>query len=181
MAFNLNSLSSRLSDLTLNLIAAIVILLVGLVVGRFLGNLTKKLLHELELDRLLKEQTRFKIPLEQFLGSLVKFIVYFVAIIFALDQLGLQTAILNVILAIILISLVVFMILAIKDFIPNLVAGLILHQKRNIKAGEKIEVNNIEGEVINVTLVETKLRTKSGDMVYIPNSVLTKNVVIKKK
>ena len=155
--------------------------MVGLVVGRFLGNLTKKLLHELELDRLLKEQTRFKIPLEQFLGSLVKFIVYFVAIIFALDQLGLQTAILNVILAIILISLVVFMILAIKDFIPNLVAGLILHQKRNIKAGEKIEVNNIEGEVINVTLVETKLRTKSGDMVYIPNSVLTKNVVIKKK
>ncbi|MEK6907447.1 MAG: mechanosensitive ion channel domain-containing protein [Nanoarchaeota archaeon] len=181
MVFELNSLSSKLSDLTLNLVAAVVILLVGLVVGRFLGNLTRKVLHELELDRLLKEQTRFKIPLEQFLGSLVKFIIYFIAIIFALDQLGLQTAILNVILAIILIILVVFMILAVKDFIPNLVAGLFLHQKRNIKPGEKIEVNNIEGEVVNVTLVETKLRTKSGDIVYIPNSILTKNVVIKKK
>lgn len=181
MVFNTGSLSSRLSDLTLNLIAALVILLVGLVIGRFLGNLTKKVLHELELDRLLKEQTKFKIPLEQFLGNLVKFIIYFIAIIFALDQLGLQTAILNIILAIIIIVLVVFMILAIKDFIPNLIAGLMLHQKRNIKPGEKIEVNNIEGEIINVTLTETKLRTKSGDIVYIPNSILTKNVVIKKK
>ena len=181
MAFQLSSLSSRLSDFTLNLIAAIVILLVGLVVGRFLGNLTRKILHELELDKLLREQTRFKIPLEQFLGSLVKFIVYFIAIIFALDQLGLQTAILNIILAIIIIVIVIFMILAIKDFIPNLMAGLFLHQKRNIKPGERIEVNNVEGEVVNITLTETKLRTRSGEIVYIPNSVLTKNVVIKKK
>ena len=181
MAFQLSSLSSKLSDFTLNLIAAIVILLVGLVIGRFLGNLTRKVLHELELDKLLREQTRFKIPLEQFLGSLVKFIAYFIAIIFALDQLGLQTAILNIILAIIIMIIVIFMILAIKDFIPNLMAGLFLHQKRNIKPGERIEVNNVEGEVINITLTETKLRTRSGEIVYIPNSVLTKNVVIKKK
>jgi len=60
-------------------------------------------------------------------------------------------------------------------------AGLFLHQKRNIKPGERIEVNNVEGEVINITLTETKLRTRSGEIVYIPNSVLTKNVVIKKK
>ena len=181
MAFSFDILSSKISDLTLNLVAAIVILLVGLVIGRFLGNLTKKILHELELDRLLKEQTRFKIPLEQFFGSIVKFIAYFAAIIFALNQLGLQTAILNIILAIILIALVIFMIIAVKDFIPNLAAGLFLHQRRNIKAGEKIEVNDIEGEIISITLTETKLRTKNGEIVYIPNSVLTKNVVIKKK
>jgi small conductance mechanosensitive channel len=181
MVFQLDSLSSKLSDLTLKLIAAVVILLIGLVIGRFLGNLTKKILHELELDKLLKEQTRFKIPLEQFLGSVVKFVVYLLFIILALNQLGLETAILNIILTIILVVLVAFMILAVKDFIPNFVAGIILHQKRNIKAGERIEVNDIEGEVINVTLIETKIRTKSGEIVYIPNSVLTKNVVIKKK
>lgn len=181
MLFQLNSLSSKISDLTLNLIAAVVILLIGLVIGRFLGNLTRKVLHGLELDKMLKEQTRFKIPLEQFLGSLVKFIVYFVAIIFSLDQLGLQTAILNIILTLILVVLVVFIILAFKDFIPNFIAGLLLHQKRSIKAGEKIEVNHIEGEILNVSLVETKLRTRNGEIVYIPNSILTKSLVIKKK
>lgn len=181
MAFKIDPLSSRLSDLTINLIAVIVILLVGLVVGRFLGNLTRKTLHELELDRLLREQTRFKIPLEQFIGSLVRFIIYFIAIIFALNQFKLQTAILNIILIIILIILSAFIILAIKDFIPNLVAGLFLHQKRNIKVGEKIEVNNIEGEIVNMSLFETKIRTHRGEIIYIPNSVLTKNIVIKKK
>ncbi len=181
MAFNLDLLSSKLSDITLNLIAAVVILLIGLVIGRFLGNLTRKVLHELELDRLLKEQTRFKVPLEQFLGSIVKFIIYFIAIIFALNQLGLRTAILNIILIIILVTLVIFIILSVKDFIPNLVSGLILHQKRNIRPGERIEVNNIEGEIINVTLVETKLRTKNGEIVYVPNSILMNNVVVKKK
>jgi small-conductance mechanosensitive channel len=72
-------------------------------------------------------------------------------------------------------------ILSIKDFMPNLVSGLILHQKRNIRPGEKIIVNNIEGEVINVTIIETKLRTKNGEIVYIPNSILMNNVVVKKK
>ena len=73
------------------------------------------------------------------------------------------------------------MILAIKDFIPNLISGLMLHQKRNLKPGDRIIINNVEGEIINVTLIETKIRTRSGDIVYIPNSILTKNVVIKKK
>jgi len=173
--------ASKLSNLTVNLIAAIVILLVGLVIGRFLGNLVKKVLHELELDKILKEKANFKIPLEQFFGSLIKYIVYFASVIFALNQIGLKTAILNIILFIILILLIGFMLLALKDFIPNLIAGLILHQKRNIKVGEKIEVNNIEGEIINFSLLETKLRCKNGDIVYFPNSVLTKNVVIKRR
>ena len=73
------------------------------------------------------------------------------------------------------------MILAVKDFIPNFVAGLTLYQKRNIKPGEKILVNNIEGEILNISLLETKVRTRNGDIVYIPNSILTKHVVIKKK
>lgn len=173
--------SSKISDTTINLIAAIVILLIGLILGRFLGNLTRRILHELELDRVLREQTRIKIPVEQFLSSLVKYVIYFVAIILALNQLGLRTAILNVILAIILIAIVIFMILAVKDFLPNLVSGIMLYQKRNIKAGNRILVNNIEGEVLHISLIETKVRTRNGDIVYIPNSILTKNVVIRKK
>jgi small conductance mechanosensitive channel len=173
--------TSNLSNTTINLIAAIVIILIGLVIGRFLGNLTRKILHELEIDKLLKEKTKFKFPLEQFLGSLIKYIAYFASIIFALNQLGLKTAVLNIILIIILVLLVGFMLLALKDFIPNLVAGIMLHQKRKIMPGEKIEVNNIEGEIINFSLFETKIRTRNGEIVYIPNSILTKNVVIKKR
>ncbi len=168
-------------NFTLNLVASIVILVIGLLVGRFLSNLTKKVLQELELDRVLKEQARIKLPLTQLISSIVKYLIYVAAIIAALNQLGLKSFILNIVLGVIIIILVIFMILSLKDFIPNLVAGLFLFQKRNINPGEMIRVNNIEGEVLNITLFETKIRTRNHEIVYIPNSVLTKSIVIKKK
>ena len=171
----------ELGDFTLNLVASIVILIIGLIIGKFLSNLTKKILQELELDRVLKEQARIKLPLTQFISSIVKYVIYFIAIIAALNQLGLKSFILNSILVIIIVLLVIFMVLSLKDFIPNLVAGLFLYQKRNINPGEIIQVNNIEGEVLNITLFETKIRTKNHEIVYIPNSILTKSMVIKKK
>jgi len=168
-------------NFALNLVAAVVILIIGILVGRFLSNITKKVLQELELDRVLKEKVGIKLPLTQLISSIIKYLVYVASIITALNQLGLQSIILNVILWIIIAVLIVFMILSLKDFIPNLVAGLFLFQKRNINAGEMIRVNDIEGEVLNITLLETKIRTRNHEIVYIPNSILIKNVVIKKK
>jgi len=34
---------------------------------------------------------------------------------------------------------------------------------------------------VQISLIETKLETKDGDIVYIPNSVLTKTEIIKLK
>ena len=176
--------SSRLTGLnnvTLNLIAAIVILVIGLLAGRIISNLAKKILSELELDRILREQARIKVPLTQLISSVIKYVIYFITILMALNQLGLKSFILNAILTIVIVLLVIFMVLSLKDFLPNLTSGLFMYQKRNINPGDFIQVNNIEGEVLNVTLFETKVRTKNKEIVYIPNSVLTKNMVIKKK
>jgi len=169
-----------LNDITLNLIAAIATLILGLLIGRFLSNLVKKLLHELELDRILREKARIKLPLTQLITSIIKYVIYIIAILLALNQLGLRSFILNAILTIIIVLLVVFMMLSLKDFIPNFTGGLFLYQKRSINPGDVIKINNIEGEILNITLLETKLRTKNNEIVYIPNSVLTKNVVVKK-
>ena len=172
---------TKLNSTAINLVAAIVILLIGLIIGRFLSNLTRKILNELELYRILKEQARIKIPLAQLISSTVKYASYFIAVVLALGQLGLKSFVLNAVLIIILIILIIFMILSLKDFVPNLIAGLFLYQKRSINPGEIIEVNHIEGEVLSVTLFETKIKTKNHEIVYIPNSVLTKSLVIKKK
>ena len=178
---NLAGNPSAANDITIKLIAAIIILVLGLVIGRFLSNLVKKILHELELDRVLKEQGRIKVPLTQLISALIKYIIYFVAILAALNQLGLQSFILNIILTVVTLVLIIFMILSLKDFVPNLTAGIYLYQKRSINPGEIIQVNNIEGEVLNITLLETKLRTRNKEIVYIPNSVLMKSVLIKRK
>ena len=174
--FNIDS-----QNIVIRLITAIIILLIGFVIARILSNLTKKLLQELETNRILKEQAGVKIQVEEFIASLVKYLIYFIAVIMALNQLGLTTTLLSILLIIILAILVGFIILAFKDFIPNIVAGFMIHQKEKIQPGDKIRVKDIEGEVIHVNLVETRMKTKKKDIVYIPNSMLTKNEVIKLK
>lgn len=164
----------------IKLIAAIAVLLIGLIAARIISKVIKKVLHELELNRILKEQAGVKLPVEEFVSSLAKYLIYFIAVIWALAELGLQTAILYIILAIFLVILVSFIVLAFKDFIPNITAGFFIHQKNIIKKGDIIKVKDIEGKVISISLVETTIKV-NGDTVYIPNSVLTKNEIIKKK
>ena len=164
----------------IKLIAAIAVLLIGLIAAGIISRVIKKVLHELELNRILKEQAGVKIPVEEFISSLTKYLIYFIAVIWALAELGLQTVILYIILVIVLTILVSFIVLAFKDFIPNITAGFFIHQKNLIKKGDIIKVKDIEGKVVSVDLVETKIKV-NGDVVFMPNSVLTKHEIIKKK
>ncbi len=173
-------IQAAIAESSIKLVAAIAILLLGLVFGRFLSKLTQKILSEIELDRVLRE-SNIKIPLEQILSNLIKYIIYVGALIMALNQAGLTTPIFNIILTIIFILIIASVILSVKDFIPNLIAGIRVSRKYNIKEGNKIKVLNIEGTIIETDLVETKIRTKNNDIIFIPNSVLTKEILRKNK
>ncbi|MDP2908530.1 MAG: mechanosensitive ion channel [Nanoarchaeota archaeon] len=164
----------------IKLVAAIAILLIGMVAARIISRIIKKILEELEVNRILKEQAGITLPVEEFISSLAKYLIYLIAVIWALAELGLQTIILYIILIVLLVVLVSFIVLAFKDFIPNITAGFFIHQKNIIKKGDIIKVKEIEGRVVNVGLVETVIKA-DGDTIYIPNSVLTKNEVTKKK
>ncbi len=164
----------------IKLIAAIAILLIGFVAARIVSKIISKVLQELEINRILKEQAGIKIPVEESISSLTKYLIYFIAVIWALAELGLQTIILYILLAVFLTILISFTVLAFKDFIPNITAGFFIHQKNLVKPGDVIRVKDIEGEVLSVSLVETIIKV-NGDTVYIPNSVLTKNEIVKKE
>ena len=176
----LENLTSKVSTLSINLIAAIVILLLGIVIGRFIGKLIQKVLSEVEINKILKEEAGVKVPLEEIIASIFKYLIYFVTVIFALDQIGLTTTVLNIILGLFLAIIVVFVILAFKDFIPNLVSGLFIHQRRGLKDGDKIQVDGIEGIIEHISIIETRIKTKNGYTIFIPNSMLTKQRLVKK-
>lgn len=173
--FNLSS-----KGFLIKLIAAISIVIVGLLAGYIAARLVKRLLHELELNRVFKDQG-IKIPLEELIASLVRYIIYFIALIFALSELGLETIVFSVILGIILILIIAFIILAFKDFVPNITAGFFIHHQSLIKNGDHIKVRNSEGVVIHTDLTETRLKLDNGDIIYIPNSLLLKSEIVKIK
>jgi len=174
-------LPKLLSGIFTKLVVAVIIVLIGLVAGKLLGKLIHKLLHEIGLNQLIKKSTGIKIAIEEIISSFVTYFIYFIFIVMALNQLGITTVILHMISGAILIIIIISIMLSIKDFMPNMFAGFFIHQKGFIKEGDIIKVDNIQGKIIHINLVETKIETKQGDIIYIPNSLLTKKTIVKVK
>ena len=115
------------SQLFTKLIVAVVILLIGFVIARIIGKVVQKLLHEVELNNIMKK-AGVKMNLEDILSHLVPPPLYFVTIIWSLNALGLTTTILNMISAAFLVLIIISILLAIKDLVPNLIAGFMIYQ-----------------------------------------------------
>ena len=162
-------------------IAAIVVLLISFLVARFLGNLTARVLKELNTNKILKESFGVRAPVEQVINKGVYYIVLFIGIIIALNQLGLSTIIFYIILTVIAIILISFVILALKDFVPNVFASIWIHQKNIIEVGDYIELKDVSGKVIEINLTETVIESKDKETVLLPNSLLLREKIKKKK
>ena len=163
------------------LIAAIVVLLITFLVARFLGNLSSKVLSELKTNKVLKESFGVRAPIEEIISHSVFYLVLFIGVIMALNQFGLSVVVLYIILIIVLIIIVSFVVLAFKDFIPNVFASFWIHQKRLIEKGDYVEIKDVSGKVVEINLTETKIETKEKEIVLFPNSLLLREKIKKIK
>ena len=161
-------------------VVAVVILLIGLIIGKLVGRLVFKFFKEIELDKIIKK-AGFKFSLGLSLSHFITYFIYFVSVVWALNELGLTTTVLNMISAAALILIIISILLAIKDFLPNLIAGFFIYQRDLIKEGDRVRVDKIQGKVSKISLIETEITTKSGDLLYVPNSILVKKEFVKKK
>ncbi|MGM5485546.1 MAG: mechanosensitive ion channel domain-containing protein, partial [Nanobdellota archaeon] len=153
----------------------------GLIFGKIIGKLIQKLLKDLKLDSTIRKGVGVNLPIEHTISTFITYFIYFIAIIMALNQLGLTTDVLNIISAAVMAIIILSIFLGIKDFIPNVMSGIVIHNKDFLHDGDRIKVDTIEGKITHINLIETKIETDSGDVINVPNSMLTKNKVIKKK
>ncbi|MEQ6204903.1 mechanosensitive ion channel family protein [Sulfitobacter sp. HNIBRBA2951] len=66
---------------------------------------------------------------------------------------------------------------AFKDVFENFLAGIIILFRREMRIGDYIECQDIEGEVRHIAMRESHIRQTDGQLVIVPNSVLFKNPV----
>ena len=173
----LRSLLESFSGIYTDFTVAVIYLLFGIAAGKLLGKISLRLLHELEVNRLVKDLTKRGLPLEEIVSSGLTYLVYLIFFVLALERLGLNPYLFNIIAMAIMAVLVVSVLLAIRDFIPNIIAGLAIHLTDRVREGDTIAVDGMDGKVVQVGVVETRLETKGGDTIYVPNSLLTKNIV----
>jgi len=174
---------SQLKPFATELVVAVVIMILGLIFGQLISKLIKKVLSEIELNKIVRKTTGLSLKLESTLSSLTKYFVFLIFLIWALERVGLGSIVLNILAGGIVIVIILAILLGIKDFLPNAVAGMYLKIKGKAKSGDYIRSDSVTGTVVDVDLVETKIETKAKDIIYIPNSMLIKSgvTVLKKK
>lgn len=67
---------------------------------------------------------------------------------------------------------------ALQDTLGNAFAGLALQSERPFHVGQWVRVGDHEGRVAEVTWRATKLRTKQGNFVIVPNNIVAKEPII---
>jgi len=160
-------------------VIAILLLLIGLAIGKFTEKIVRRLLHELELDNILSRISGRELKIEKALSLIVSFFIYFIAVIIALNELGITTKVLFIIAAAILVIAAVSFALAVKDFIPNFFAGLYIMKNKVIIKGERVRLRGMEGVIREITFLETRIKADSGDEIHIPNASVIKSEIVK--
>lgn len=67
--------------------------------------------------------------------------------------------------------------LAFKDVFENFLAGFLILLRKPMRIGDDIECEDLSGRVENISIRDTFLRKRSGELILVPNSYIFKNPV----
>ena len=147
-----------------NIVAAIAIIIVGMLIARIISNGVNRLLLARHIDA----------NVADFLSALVRYGVIAFTLIAALGRVGVQTA--SVIAVLGAAGLAVG--LALQGSLSNLAAGVLLVTFRPFRTGEFVDLGGVMGTVLHVQIFSTTLRTGDGKIVVVPNGkIIAGNIV----
>lgn len=148
----------------LKVLAAVIILLVGRWVAKFIQGLIEKLMEKKNLD----------VTLVSFVGDLIYFILLTFVVLAALNQIGVQTT--SFIAVIGAAGLAVG--LALQGSLANFAAGFLMIIFRPFKLGDYIEGAGVAGTVELIQIFTTRLLTPDNKIIIVPNAKLTGDNII---
>lgn len=148
-----------------NVIAAILILFLGFIVGGWVRR---------RLIRLGQAYDQLDITLFNFIGNVARYIVIGFAFLFVLNTFGVQTT--SVIAVIGAAGLAIG--LALQGTLSNVAAGVMIVFFRPVKIGDFVEVNGQMGTVKNITLNFIELASASNVQIIIPNAQVWGNTIV---
>jgi small-conductance mechanosensitive channel len=114
--------------------------------------------------------------LMQLVGWLVKFLVMFVYFTILLDHFGISITALAAVIGIGGLALS----LAAQDTIADFISGIIILLDQPFRVGDRIQVDSIDtwGDVTEIGLRTTKIRTRDNRLVMVPNSTIGNSPVV---
>ena len=167
------------SSVFTRIVWAFVILLISLILGKIAEKALYRFLAEFDINAAAEKFLHMPMKLDALIAGLVGYVIYIFGIILALNTLSLTGIALNTIAIIVMILVIVLVFLGLKDFIPNSIAGLIMHAKRSFREGDFVSIGKISGTVRAFELLQTRIEAKNKDIIHIPNSFFfTQNIKV---
>lgn len=137
-----------------------------------LSNLAKKI-RKLLVDRLLV-RTNLDIGARQAIGAISRYLVLLVGLLIILQTVGINLTTLNVIAGAIGIGVG----FGLQNIASNFISGLIILFERPIKVGDRIEVADVEGDVVEIGARSTTVVTNNNIAIIVPNSKFISEPVV---
>ncbi len=143
---------------------AIIILIIGLIIARWLSNMVVRVCESRHLD----------ITLSRFLGNVVRLTVIAFVLIIVLGKFGItMTPFIAAIGAVAFGSS-----LALAGLLSNYGAGLSIIITRPFVVNDTIQIQGVSGVVEEVGLAATRLSTEDGEQITIPNKHIVGEILI---
>ncbi|MGL9734336.1 MAG: small-conductance mechanosensitive channel MscS [Symbiopectobacterium sp.] len=147
-----------------NVVAAIIILLIGLLVARVVSNGIGRVMVARCID----------ITVADFLAALMRYGIIAFTLIAVLSCIGVQTT--SVIAVLGAAGLAVG--LALQGSLSNFAAGVLLVMFRPFRTGEFVDLNGVSGTVTQVQIFSTTMRTPDGKIIVVPNGkIIAGNII----
>ena len=144
-------------------VGAIVIMVAGVITARVVGGFVKRWLDRYHVD----------VTIVKFLVQMVTIAVYAIALVMALSKFGFNVAPLVAGLSVVGFGTS----FALQGPLSNYAAGATLIFTKPFKVGDIIEVVNATGEVADIALARTVIRTVDGTTIVVPNKHIIGEVI----
>ncbi len=142
-------------------IGAVLLMVIGFLIADFFGKMFEEAGRRFLQDDVLPGVA----------GGLIKYSISLIGIVMALAMLGLDTSTIVIMFTLVLGTIIILLLLGIKDVFPNMTAGI--QVKKEVKPGEYIKVGQYAGVVEKIDRFSVSLRDRDK-RVTIPTSMLIK-------
>ena len=150
-------------------LATLIFLIAGVVLFIYLTRFIKRLI----VDKILA-QTSMDIGSRTAIGKIIRYIMLVFGAIILLQISGIDLTIINVLAG----TLGIGVGFGLQNIVNNFVSGLIILFERPIKVGDRIEVGDVHGRVVNLGARSATILTNDNVSIIIPNQkFVTENII----
>ncbi len=122
----------------------------------------------------LLQRTKLDLGAQQAIGTITRYLILFVGFLVILQTVGIDLTALNVLAGAVGIGIG----FGLQNIANNFISGLIIMFERPIKVGDRIEVDDVHGEVTTIGARSTSIRTNDNITIIVPNSkFISENVI----